>query len=297
VKRGETGAVPRPPERPPLSGVVHTFNEEENLERCLESLRFCEEIVVVDSHSTDATREIARRYTDRVIEQDFLGYIGQRKFAVAQASHEWVVCLDADEAVSPELGSEIQRAVAAAGDDIGGFELNRVTRFLGVWHDLGEWSADRVTRVLRRSRAHFIGPEPHDRIEVDGRSELLRAALWHWNYRDLSQHVRTADRFSTEGARSLREQGARFRTLDLLGRPAGRFLKGYLLKRGFRKGVPGLLVSVSTAYYVLMKYAKLWELEQRESAAVPEGRESAAVPEGRESASGTGKRPASPPGA
>ena len=137
--------------RPPLSGVVICFNEEETIERCLASLSFCDEIVVVDSLSTDATPELCKRYTDRVISQAFLGYVKQKNFALEHAAHDWVVCLDADEEISPELASAIQDA--AGRDDVAGYRLDRITYFLGRWHDRGEWYPDWQLRVFRRSRA------------------------------------------------------------------------------------------------------------------------------------------------
>jgi len=246
-----------------ISGVVICLNEADRIARCLESLAFCDEIVVVDSGSSDGTREVARRFTERVIEQPFLGYVKQKNFALEHAKHDWVVCLDADEALSPELARAVQAAIARAGDDApAGYELDRVTHYLGVWHERGEWYPDWQLRVFRRSRGHWAGLDPHDRVELDGRIERLPGRLCHWNYRSLSEHIQTTDRFSTRMARSMREAGVRFRVVDLLLRPLGRFFKGYVLRQGFRMGLPGFIVSAATAYYVFMKYAKLWELER-----------------------------------
>ena len=239
------------------------FNEEDTIERCLESLAWCDEIVVVDSHSTDRTRDIAARYTDRIVRQDFLGYAKQRNFAIELARGEWLVCLDADEALSEELQAEVRRALEADGSGAEGFALDRLTHFLGVWHDRGEWYPDWRVRVFRRGRGRSAGRDPHEHVEVEGVVRRLRGPLYHWNYRDLSEHIEKIDDFSTHAAREMLEQGIRFRLRDLLVRPVARFLKGYVLHQGFRKGLAGLLVSVSTSYYVLMKYAKLWELERR----------------------------------
>jgi len=241
---------------------VICFNEERNIERCLESLSFCDEIVVVDSLSTDRTREIAARYTDHVVEQPFLGYIKQKNFALERACSEWVVCLDADEALSAELQAAIPAAIASAPDDVSGFVLDRVTFFLGVWHDAGEWYPDPQLRVFRRERGYWTGRDPHDRVELQGRKLPLAGKLVHWNYHDLSDHIQTVDKFSTRQANAMLEEGLRFRLRDLLLNPAFRFFKGYVLRGGYKKGLPGFMVSVSTAYYVFMKYAKLWELER-----------------------------------
>ncbi len=246
--------------RPPISGVVICFNERETIARCLESLAFCDEIVVVDSGSTDGTVDIAKRYTDRVVTQEFLGYVKQKNFALELAQYDWVLSLDADEGLSDELATEIQLALENVSDDTSGFVLDRMTFFLGIWHDAGEWYPDPQLRLFRRSRGRWVGRDPHDRVELQGRSLKLAGRLGHWNYRDLADHIRTVDRFSALQAREMLEEGVRFRVADLVLRPLGRFLKGYVLRGGFRNGLPGFLVSISTAYYVMMKYAKLWEL-------------------------------------
>ncbi len=245
-----------------ISGVVICFNEEDGIARCLESLSFCDEIVVVDSHSTDATREIAERYTNCVISQEFLGYVKQKNFALDQARNDWVVCLDADEALDEECRDAIQRALANDSKEAAGFVLDRMTSFLGVWHVKGEWYPDPQLRVFRRSRGRWTGRDPHDRVELDGPVRTLPGHLLHWNYRDLADHIRQVDLFSRVQAQVMFDEGVRLRLIDLLVRPLHRFVKGYFLRRGFLLGIPGFMVSVSTAYYVFMKYAKLWELEQ-----------------------------------
>jgi glycosyltransferase involved in cell wall biosynthesis len=252
--------------------VVICFNEERRIARCLESLAFCDELIVVDSNSTDATPSIAARYTERVIQQSFLGYVKQKNFALERATSEWVVCLDADEALSDELAAAVQAAIARAGPEESGFVLDRVTWFLGVWHDAGEWYPDPQLRVFRRARGHWTGRDPHDRVALEGRARPLQGPLFHWNYADLADHIRTIDNFSRRQAEGMLEEGLRFRLRDLLVRPAFRFVKGFFLRGGYRKGLPGFLVSVSTAYYVFMKYAKLWELEQARKGRAGAGR-------------------------
>ena len=249
---------------PPISAVVICFNEEDGIARCLESLSICDEIIVVDSNSTDGTREIAARYTERIVEQEFLGYRDQKNFAIDLAKHDWVLCLDADEALSPELAEEIPRALSANDDRIVGYWLDRVTYFLGTWHELGEWYPDLQLRLFRRSRGKWSGGQTHEKVALEGPVRKLSGRLLHWNYRDLADHLRVIDRFSARLAREMYDAGRRVRLADLVVRPLARFLKGYVLRQGFRKGIAGLLVSVSTSYYVFMKYAKLWELERTE---------------------------------
>ena len=247
----------------PVSGLVICLNEADRIERCLESMSFCDEIVVVDSGSTDGTLEIARRYTDRVIEQrPFLGYSGQKNLAMSHAKHAWVLCLDADEALAPEAVAAARAALEQDDPAVAGYAFERVAFYLGVWHTHGEWSNDWQLRLFRRTHGRFGGVEPHDHVELDGAVVRLPGWLRHWTYRSLSEHIQTTDRFSARMARSYHENGIRFRLADLLFRPLHRFFKGYVLKQGFRKGLPGFIVSAATAYYVFMKYAKLWELER-----------------------------------
>ena len=239
--------------RTPITGIVICLNEADRIGRCLESLAFCDEIGVDDSGSTAGTREVARRYTPTVIEQPFLGYVKQKNFALDHAKNDWVICIDADEALSPELAANVVGALARNDGVIAGYALDRVTHYLGVWHDRGEWYPDWQLRVFRRSRGRFGGLDPHDRVELDGPVERL------------SDHIQTMDRFSARMARSLADSGVRFRLRDLVLRPPARFLKSYFLQQGFRRGLPGFIVSIAGAYYVFMKYAKLWELERREA--------------------------------
>jgi glycosyltransferase involved in cell wall biosynthesis len=277
--------------RPRISGVVICMNEERNIDRCLASLDFCDEIVVVDSGSTDRTPEIARRHATHVVEQPFLGYVKQKNFALERATGDWVVCLDADEALSDELRAAIPEAICGQGDRVAGFVLDRVTWFLGVWHDAGEWYPDPQLRVFRRELGHWTGRDPHDRVLLRGPSAPLSGHLYHWNYRDLSDHIRTVDRFSARQAQGMHEEGLRFRLWDLLARPPFRFVKGYVLRGGFRKGLAGFLVSVSTAYYVMMKYAKLWELERAADFAAPPATRRESRPRAPESRGADGEAP------
>lgn len=250
------------PERSrPISGVVICLDEADRIERCLTSLAFCDELLVLDSGSRDATVEKARALGARVVEQPFLGYVNQKNRALELATHDWVVCLDADEALSDELRAAIESTLAGSPDR-DGYRARRLTHYLGVWHDRGDWYPDAQLRVFRRSRARWVGRDPHDRVELEGAAGELPGHILHWNYRSFSEQIRTIDRYSDYQARELHQAGQRFRLRDLLLRPPARFLRGYLLRGGFRLGLPGLVVAVSTAYYVFAKYAKLWELER-----------------------------------
>jgi len=249
--------------RPKLSVCIVAMNEADRIADCLRSADFADEWIVVDSHSTDQTREIAADLGARVIERDWPGHVQQKNFALDAAEHDWVLCVDADERVSPELRASI---LAALGDDArpDGFEFARRTWYLGRWIRHGGWYPDRKLRLFRRSLARWGGTNPHDHVEMDARVGLLRGDLLHYSYRSIADHLRTIDSFTTIAAREKRARGQRAGLLDLVGRPLWKFLRMYVLKAGFLDGIAGLVVAVTGSFYVFLKYAKLLELQLEE---------------------------------
>ncbi len=246
---------------PPVSVCVVALDEEANIEECLRSADFAQEWIVVDSHSKDRTRELAAARGARVIERDWPGHVEQKNFAIDQAAHDWVLCLDADERVSPELRASILGSLARP-DLPDGFEMARRTWYLGRWIRHAGWYPDRKLRLFRRSRGRWGGVDPHDHVHVEGRVARLHGDLLHYSYRSIADHLRTIDSFTTIAAREKLAQGRSAGVTDLALRPIGKFLRMYVAKAGFRDGVPGFVVSVTGAYYVFLKYAKLWELSR-----------------------------------
>jgi glycosyltransferase involved in cell wall biosynthesis len=204
--------------------------------------------------------EIARKHTDRVFQRAWPGNVAQRAFSIAQARHDWVLVLDADERVTPALEKEIV-AVLASPDGRAGYLIPRRTFYLGRWIDHGDWAPDHKLRLFDRRRAIVGGTDPHDRVDVDGPVGKLRAPLEHYAYRNLSHHLATTDAYSCTAALGMRREGRRVRAWDLVLRPMVRFIKGYVVKGGFLDGIAGLAVAVGTSHYVFMKYLKLYELE------------------------------------
>ena len=243
----------------PVTATVITFNEAANIQAALESLSWADEIIVVDSESTDDTAAIARRFTDKVIVRPWPGYIAQKKFAAEQASHDWIFSLDADERVTPELASEIN-ALIASGPRAAGYRVPRVTFHLGRWMRSTDWYPDYQLRFYDRRRARWSGKYVHESVKSDGPVEDLRGELQHFAYRDLAHHFQTMDRYTTLAAKQMYEEGRRAGFFDLLVHPPAAFVRNYLLRGGFRDGVPGLIVSAMNARYVGLKFAKLWEL-------------------------------------
>jgi glycosyltransferase involved in cell wall biosynthesis len=246
--------------RPAIAAVVITRNEEANLPRCLESVRpWASEIVVVDSGSTDRTREIARRYTDRVLVQEWLGYGPQKQFAVEQARAPWVFSIDADEEATPELAREIQGLDFAAA----GYYVPRQVHYLGRWIRHGVWNPDLVLRLFRRERGRFTRDRVHESVVVEGPTARLSGPLRHYSFRDVAHHLEKLDEMTTLAALQMHERGRSVGFLRLLLQPGWEFARSYLLRQGFRDGVPGLVVAKLHAYHCFLKYAKLWELGRK----------------------------------
>jgi len=245
---------------PDISTVVITHNEEPNLERCLNSVRpLSREIVVVDSGSEDRTREIASRFTDRVIVQEWLGFGRQKQFALEQARSPWVLSIDADEEVSPELAAEISRLDFARD----GYTLPRRVWYMGRWIRHGVWNPDPVLRLFRRERGRFT-PEPvHESLVVEGATGRLAGPLNHYSYRDLSHHVAKMNLMTSLAAERMFERGRRAGWARIALQPTMEFLRSYVLKAGFLDGVPGLVVATLHGHYTFLKYAKLRERARR----------------------------------
>ena len=261
--------------QPFLSVCVITGNEEDNIGRCLESVAFADEIVVVDSLSTDRTVAIARSFTDRVFQHRWVGYIGQKAIARNLARGEWVLFVDADEAVSPALRDEILGTLRrGVPDGVDGFDFPRQVWYMRRWIRHGDWYPDTKLRLFRKARGRCCGIEPHERIEVRGEVRHLSAPLFHYTYDDIADQVSTMNRFSSISARSedRREPSAAALLWGMLMHPPFRFFRCYFLKRGFLDGVAGLVIARSAAFSTFLKYAKLWEvrLGRRARAAEPE---------------------------
>lgn len=243
----------------PVTATIITFNEAAHIRAALESLSWADEIIVVDSESTDDTVAIARNYTDHVIVRPWPGYIAQKNFAAEQARHEWIFSLDADERVTPELAREI-KSVLAHARDTAGYRVPRITFHLGRWMRSTDWYPDYQLRLYDRRRARWAGRYVHESVKADGPVKGLRGELQHFAYRDLAHHFQTIDRYTTLAARQMFEDGRRAGFFDLMVHPPAAFFRNYVLRGGFKDGVPGLIVSAMNARYVGLKFAKLWEL-------------------------------------
>lgn len=249
--------------RPSLSCCIIACNEERRIRRCLESVSLADEcVVVIDTRSSDATDEIARELGARVIEHPYQGNIEQKNFALGQTKGEWILSLDADEAITEPLAREIRSLLDAPPAEVDGYEINRITYHLGRWIRHGDFYPDWQLRLFRRGAGEWSGVNPHGRIQLRGKVGRLRGECEHHSYRDLADQVDRIQDFSRIQARASRAEGSPVRIRDMVLRPPARFLRAYLLKQGFRDGVPGLVIAAATAFHVFLKYAKQWELER-----------------------------------
>jgi glycosyltransferase involved in cell wall biosynthesis len=245
-----------------ISAVIIAHNEADRIEACVASLAFCDEVLVVDSHSTDATRELASAAGARVIERDWPGYRSQKEFAVRAAKHDWVLCLDADERVTPTLRTEIERLRADNFPHHAGWDMPFLLNYFGKFLRHGLTYPDRHLRLMDRRRGGWAGKEIHEHVEVSGSVGHLRGDIEHYAYRSLSHQLTKLERYAELMARELHARGKRAGLGKILLRPCWRFFSGYILKLGLLDGWRGLVLSLVEANYVRQKYLKLFLLRR-----------------------------------
>ena len=246
-----------------LSVVIVTLNEEERIRECLDSVAWADVIVVVDAESTDMTVAIAREATDHVIVRPWPGFHAQKNFGLDRTTGEWILSLDADETVSPELRSEIT-AILESGGSADGYAVSRHNVFWGRWVRHGGLYPDWQNRLFRRGRGRFSERAVHESVTVDGAVARLRGHLVHRSYRDVADFLARADRYTSLAADEWVAAGRPSRPLvDMVVRPLGRFLQMYVARAGFLDGWRGFLLATLYAYYVLMRSAKIWERTRR----------------------------------
>jgi glycosyltransferase involved in cell wall biosynthesis len=241
---------------PSVSLIVITRDEQELIGQCLASAApFCKELIVVDSFSTDRTVEIATGFGARVFQREFTDYVRQKQIALDHATSEWVLLLDADEQATHDLGREIAAAIVKPGA-ADGYRIQRVLYHLGHYYTRPIYR-DRPVRLFRRGNAHIGGADPHDKVVVEGRIGRLNAPILHFSYRDIADHVATMNRFSTRAAAEIQPSG--MAALRMFTHPLWRFLNFYIVRGGFRDGGRGLYAAMTAAFYVFLKYAKVYE--------------------------------------
>ena len=242
-----------------LSVTIITLNEAAHIAAAIDSVSWADDVVVVDSGSTDGTADIARSRHARVIVRDWPGYVEQKNYAASVAAHDWILSLDADERVPAALAAEIARVLAADPSERA-FRIPRVTFHLGRWIRTTDFYPDYQTRLYDRRVSRWRGRYVHESVATDGRLGQLRSEIEHYSFADLADHVDRINHYTTLAARQMHESGRRSGFLRLLVHPPAAFLRNYILRRGFMDGTAGLLISIANSYSVFLKFAKLWEL-------------------------------------
>ena len=243
-----------------ITAIVITFNEEANIAGALASLAWADEIIVVDSESRDRTTEIARSFTARVIVRPWPGYSAQKNFAAERASHDWIFSLDADEVVSEALRRALESLKLASELGVAGFEMSRLTFYLGRWIYHSGWYPDWKLRLYDRRRARWVGDYVHEGVEVDGAIARLDGDLLHFTVNNASEHHLRIDRYTTLAAEAAWAQGKGAALASIIFSPPLTFIRSYVFKLGFLDGLQGYAIARFAAHYAFLKNLKLWEL-------------------------------------
>ncbi len=267
-----------------VSAIVVCYNREHEIGPCLRSLRWADEVVVVDSFSTDNTPAVARKYADRFYQRPYRFPGNQKNWAIDQTSHPWIVAIDSDEIVPEELRDEILRTLQSPRFD--NFRAYRKNYLFGREMKHGGWRTDTVAILFRKDRYRFLADAPHADVIPPGRHGLFRTRLIHYPHRSIDEFVLKSSNYASGTARKYFRAGRRGTAMKAFLHPCGNFLKNYLLRGGFLDGAPGLISAVLSSGYVAEKYARLWELEQtrgegwagRSSAPWPAGNENVGYP-------------------
>jgi glycosyltransferase involved in cell wall biosynthesis len=246
-----------------VSAVIITFNEESTIARCIQSLlAIVAEVIVLDSNSTDNTVNIASSLGAKVYQQAFAGYVEQKNAAVALANHDWVLCLDADEALDDQLASQIAKLTLS--DERIAYRMNRCTNYCGQFIRHGSWYPDTKLRLFHRAQARWGGVNPHDEVVTDSdvKTIHLPGDILHFSYNSIAEHVAQNNRFSSIAAQAMHEQGRRTTMFKIIFNPGWAFFRSYLVRLGFLDGLYGFIIAKNIAHLTFLKHAKWLQLQR-----------------------------------
>src|SRR6185369_5847279 len=238
-----------------ITATIITLNEERNIARAIESLRCSDEILILDSGSVDRTVELAEKLGAKVVEAGWLGYAAQKNWAAEQAANDWILSLDADEALSEALEAEIW-TLKKSGPRYDAYTMPRLARYLGKWILHSGWYPDRKIRLYDRRKARWVGDFVHESVHADGRVGHLESNILHFTCDSISEHLRTLDRYTTLAAQELAARKVKVPLTRVIFDPAWTFTKSYFLQRGFLDGLEGLTIAYMAAFYTFLKYSK-----------------------------------------
>jgi len=242
----------------PVSLVIITYNEEKNIKRCIQSVPFASDIVVLDSGSTDRTVEVARLLGARVRVEPWRGFQKQKNRALALALHDWVISLDADEGLSPEAATEIEALCFENKMERDGYQLPRINYHLGRWIRHSGWHPDYQLRFFNRTQCHWTGAEVHESVAGENIGRL-KGVILHWSYDSLAAQVDTINLYSGLGATQQEKAGKSFSALKMASKPFVKFIEKFLYKSGWRDGMAGFIIAVISSFETFLLFAKLWE--------------------------------------
>lgn len=247
---------------PKISAVIITRDEEKNLKRCLSSIDWADEIVVVDTGSTDDTKKIASEFTQKIFDIKWEGFGKAKDYARTMASHRWILSVDSDEVVPKDLKEEIKNKVIH-GDLLDGYFIPRRSNFLGKWIKHGGWYPDYVLRLFKNDKAKFNHSMVHEKVEVEGKTGYLKNDLLHFTDPNFDHYLEKLNRYTSLNAEELFRKGKRAKLFDVVFRPPAVFFKRYFVKGGFLDGLPGFILAASSTFHVFSKYVKLWHFGSR----------------------------------
>jgi glycosyltransferase involved in cell wall biosynthesis len=247
-----------------ISVIIITKNEERNIRACLESVKWADEIVIVDDGSIDRTIEIEKEFTDKIFIKEWQGFGAARNFAISQCTNEWILCLDADERITPELKDEIKDAVLRVPVDVKAMSMPRRANFLGSWINHCGWYPGRITRLFRRNTGSYSDDLVHEKISINGKTIELKSDILHYTDPTLEHYFEKFNRYTSLAAQGLNVENKRFQLMKLIVNPIWIFFRMYILRLGFLDGIPGLILCILSANYVFTKYAKHWEYSKNE---------------------------------
>jgi len=246
-----------------ISVLIITLNEEKNIRRCLEGVKWADEIILVDSESSDQTVEIAKEYTEKVYIRKWEGFAAAKNYGLQHINSDWLFWLDADEEAPPELHHEIVSTLKNSNVD--GYLIPRKANFLGKWIKHSGWYPGHVLRLIKKDFANFQDKKVHEFLAVPDKVEKLKSPILHYTDPNITHYFKKLNKYTTLAAEELFNQNKHFRLIDLLIRPLHLSFKMYILKVGFLDGFQGFVLALCSGFYVFVKYAKLWELQRQNS--------------------------------
>lgn len=247
-----------------LSVVIITKNEEENIRYCLESVKWADEIIIVDGYSKDRTIEICEEYTDKIFQYEQSNFAEAKNYGIEKSSGEWILSIDADEIVTYELQKEILKLISNNENNLVGYFIPRKNYFLGKWIKYCGWYPDFQLRLFKKDKGKFIKREVHERLRIEGNSGFLKSNILHHTYKSIFDYFYRFNRYTYLEANEMIKNGKKFRSYKVLFYPIALFIYMYFLRRGFMDGMHGFLLSVFSSFYEFIKYVKLWELEKKQ---------------------------------